>query len=657
MTESLELIKHRGPDGRGTYFSSCGRCALGHVRLSIIGLDDGQQPLSNHDQSIHAVVNGEVYGYKDIKADLEAKGYVFKTATDSEVVLCLYEEYGISFLDQLRGEYAICIWDSRRKRFFLARDRFGIKPLYYTQIKGTLFAASEIKAFLPFGWEPEWDVDSILQGGVQFDTRTAFKGVSCLNPGHYLMATPTGAMHIQQYWSVSYPNKTVKETRSLDEMIYGVRDRLVDAIEQRLVADVPVGVYLSGGIDSSCIAGIIRHLKEKSNIHTNTKAFALAFVDDDDFNEGSIAKRTAEFCNADFQVLEVTESDLLDNFEDSVWHVEQFHFNLNSVGKFMLSKMVRDQGYKVILTGEGSDEHFGGYVHFQADYLLEPDLSAPDGIQQLSDEDRKKKIDMFSNQEEFKKYTKTDFTDDDNDTHRKMLSNISLSSLWGSSFSLSSQYYIKTAVEQYGSPQPALAIAESVKGVDRAKAATEWHPLHTSLDTALQSFFPNYMLGPLGDRVEMAHSVEARTPFLDHLLCEYINGLPPSVKIKPNTEGLLIEKWILKEAVKPYVTQEIYERTKAPFFAPPTKKPNPKFVDLLSKFLTKRNIDRLGWIRYDKVSEAKTNYLETNDLRAYQDLLIIISYVILSLRFNVAPYKPNRFMNAFNRADNACTAM
>ncbi|OAD06217.1 hypothetical protein MUCCIDRAFT_106785 [Mucor lusitanicus CBS 277.49] len=645
MAKSLELIKHRGPDGEGTYFSPCGRCALGHVRLSIVGLDDGQQPLSNHDQSVHAVVNGELYGYKDIKMELEAKGYAFKTATDSEVVLYLYEEYGISFLDHLRGEYAICIWDSKRKRIFLARDRFGIKPLYYTQIKGTLFAASEIKAFLPFGWEPEWDVDSILQGGVHFDTRTAFKGVRSLNPGHYLMATPTGTVHIQEYWSASYPSKTAKETRSVDEMVQGVRDRLVDAIEQRLIADVPVGVYLSGGIDSSCIAGIVDHLKKKSNIQTKTKAFALAFIDDDDFNEGNIAKRTAAFCDANFQVLQVTEGDLLDNFESSVWHVEQFHFNLNSVGKFMLSKMVRDQGYKVVLTGEGSDEHFGGYIHFQADYLLEPDLSAPDGIELLSDEQREKKLNMFSSQQDFKKYSKTDFTDDGDDTHRKMLNNISLPPLWGSSFSLSSQYYSKMAVEQYGSPNPALAIAESMKGVDRTRAATDWHPLHTSLDTALHSFFPNYMLCPLGDRVEMAHSIEARTPFLDHLLCEYINGLPPSVKIKPNKEGPLIEKWILREAVKPYVTQEIYERTKAPFFAPPTKKPTAKFMGLLDKFLTRKNIDRLGWIRYDKVSEAMTTYLKTNDLRTYQDLLIITSYVILFIRFHVAPYQPSRFVD------------
>lgn len=622
--------------------------ALGHVRLSIIGLQDGQQPLSNQDQSIHTIVNGELYGYKDIKVELEAKGYVFKTASDSEIVLYLYEEYGLSFLDHLRGEYAICIWDSRRRRLILARDRFGIKPLYYTQIKGTLFAASEIKAFLPFGWEPEWDVDSIMQNSVHFGTRTAFKGVHRLDPGHYLVATSTGAVNVRQYWSASYPNKTAKETRSVDEMIQGVRDRLVDSIEQRLVADVPIGIYLSGGIDSSCIAGIMKHLKEKRNIHAKTKAFALAFIDDDDFNEGNIAKRTAEFCGADFQVLEVTEDDLLDNFEESVWHVEQYHVNLNSAGKFMLSKMVRDNGYKVVLSGEGSDEHFGGYVHFQADYLLEPDLSAPNGIKTLSDQERETKLKMFSSQKEFKKYSKTDFTDDQDGTHRKMLNNINVPDLFGSSFSLSPQYYSNAAVEQYGSPHPALTVAESVNGMDRAKASTDWHPLHTSLNTAVRSLFPNYLLGPLGDRAEMAHSIEARTPFLDHLLCEYVNSLPPSVKIKPNEKDALIEKWILKEAVKPYITQEVYKRTKAPFFAPTTKQPNPKFISFLEKYLTRKNIDRLGWIRYDKVAEAMTTYLKTNDLRSYQDLMAITSYVILSIRFNVAPYKPSRFINTIN---------
>ncbi|CEP13814.1 hypothetical protein [Parasitella parasitica] len=640
LRKSLEIIKHRGPDEIGTFLSSCGRCALGHVRLSIIGLVDGQQPLSSQDESIQVVVNGELYGYTQIKSELEAKGYRFKTHSDSEVALCLYEEYGISFVNHLRGEFAISIWDSRRKRFLLVRDRFGIKPLYYTQIQnGVLLAASEIKAFLPLGWKPEWDIDSLLGNGVLLDNRTAFRGVHHLKPGHYLMATANGTVQIRPYWSPTYPEKTSKEIRSLDEMIQGVRQRLVDSVKDRLLADVPVGVYLSGGIDSSCIAGIMSELKK--NDQHQLKAFALAFVDDDSFDESPIAKRTAEFCNADLQILKLTENDLLDHFEDSVWHVEQHHFNLNSVGKYLLSKMVRDQGYKVVLTGEGSDEHFAGYIHFQADYLLEPDLSSSHSLGLLSNNERENKLKMFSNSKEFQKYSKTDFNDDGNTAYRNLVNNIHLPALFGSSFSLSPDFFSKAAVQENGISSPAMTIAESLDGVSRESAAIKWHPLHTSLNAALNSLFASYNLASLGDRVEMAHSVEARTPFLDHDFCEYVNGLPPSVKIKPNSDGTLTEKWILKEAAKPYITQEVYERTKVPFFAPPTKAPNPKFIGLLSKYITKEKIGRLGWISYDMAAAAKTRYIETNDLRTFQDLLIIISYVVISIRFNVATYVPN----------------
>ncbi|KAI8637050.1 asparagine synthase [Parasitella parasitica] len=636
LKKSLEIIKHRGPDETGTFLSPCGRCALGHVRLSVIGLADGQQPLSSQDGHIHAVVNGELYGYKQIRSELEAKGYRFKTHSDSEVALCLYEEYGISFVDHLRGEFAISIWDSRRKRFFLVRDRFGIKPLYYTRTKDdALLAASEIKAFLPLGWKPEWDIDSLLGNGVLLDNRTAFKEVYHLKPGHYLTATT------HQYWSPSYPDKTIRETRNVDEMIRGVRQRLVDAVKDRLIADVPVGVYLSGGIDSSCIAGIMSDLKKNdSTTQSRIKAFSIAFVDDDNFNEGSIAKRTAEFCNTDFQVLELTENDLLEHFEDSVWHVEQHHFNLNSVGKYLLSKMVRDQGYKVVLTGEGSDEHFAGYVHFQADYLSEPDLSSPHGLGSLSKNECEERLKMFSSRKEFAKYTKTDFSYDDNAKHCKLVNNIHLPSLLASSFSLSSDFFSSATVQQNGVSDPAMTVAESLNGINRECAATKWHPLHTSLNANLNSLFASYMLGSLGDRIEMAHSVETRTPFLDHKLCEYVNGLPPSAKVKPNSDGTLTEKWILKEAVKPYVTQEVYERTKAPFIAPPAKAANPKFIDLMNKYITEEHISRLGWISYEKAAAAKTRYIETNDLRTYQDMLIIISYVVISTRFNVATYVP-----------------
>lgn len=224
---------------------------LGHTRLSIIDLEGGHQPISNESGDIQIVVNGELYDFERIRSALQAKGYKFKTDSDSEIALHLFEEYGLSFVEHLRGEFAICIYEAKRNRFIAVVDRFNIKPLYYTVVNGTLLVASEMKAFLPLGWKPEWDIDSIVHNGTFTDSRTVFKGVQRLPRSHYLVATNTGTITIRQYWDPDYPDKNVKETRSVEDMVQGVRERLTEAVKLRLRADVPVGIYLSGGIDSS----------------------------------------------------------------------------------------------------------------------------------------------------------------------------------------------------------------------------------------------------------------------------------------------------------------------------------------------------------------------------------------------------------------------
>ncbi|CEP15444.1 hypothetical protein [Parasitella parasitica] len=637
LRKSLEYINHRGPDSSGIYISPCGRSGLGHVRLSVNDLAHGQQPLSSQEGDIHVVVNGEFYDYKRIRSELQAKGYEFKTESDSEIALCLYQEYGLSFLDHLRGEFAICIWDASKCRFIVAKDRFGVKPLYFTMVKGALLVASEIKAFLPMDWTPEWDVDSLLNNGVMFDFRTAFKGVNKLPPAHYMVATSTGNIQIRPYWCQKYAKKAVKETRSVDSMIQGVRERLVEAVKQRLVADVPVGIYLGDDIDSACIAGIVSQVKREDQSSEKIKAFSLSFVGDDDSNESSVAERTAEFCNVDFEALKVTEDDLLNNFEESIWHVEQPHFNLEGVAKFMLSKMVQDQGFKIVLSSEGADEHFAGYTHYQPDYLREPDYTSPNGFGTLSDQERVKKLEILGAQQASRKKTQEQGYAGNKNVVHKMVNNTSGPTLLESSYTLTSTFFSKAAIAKYGSPNPALAIAEALNGISRNNAASKWHPIHTAMSVQCTTFLPNWVLSSLGDRAEMAHSIEARPPFLDHNLCDYVNGLPPSVKIKADHDGNLVDKWILKEAAKPYVIEEAYNSTKgACSMVPPPKSPNSTFLALLDKHITKEKIERLGWIDYEVVKTAKDSYCENNDLRTYQDLLIVMSYVVISERFNVA---------------------
>ncbi|KAG0177294.1 hypothetical protein DFQ28_006124, partial [Apophysomyces sp. BC1034] len=633
LDESLTLIKHRGPDARGTYISPDRRCGLGHVRLSIIDLEGGQQPIKNETETIHAVVNGELYDYERITKELKANGHTFETKCDSEAAVHLYEEQGLSFVDQLRGEFAICIWDSRRKKLIAARDRFGIKPIYYTIVNGTLLIASEIKAFLPLGWKAEWDISSILQSGVLSDNRTVFKGVYKLPAAHYLTATLTGTVEVRQYWDAEYPDKTIPETRSVEEMVQGVREHLVDAVRHRLRADVPLAVYLSGGIDSSAILGIATHLLQEKDPNAKVHAFSISFKDGGRYDEGPIAERTAVFCGAVFHKLEVTEQVLVSAFDESVWHVEMPHYNMNAAGKFLLSELVRDSGYKVVLTGEGSDEHFGGYSQFHYDYCLEPDLASPVSLK-FNEAVRLQKLKEYQGKGLNPIFATLEAHKPADPAATAMINGCNTHINVGLLFALSERLYRQDLFNIYGRPDPCFTFVDALNGIARQKAKTKWHPLHTSMYAENHTYLSNYICNALGDRTEMAHSVEARTPFLDHVLCEYVNSLPPSVKIRSTNEGKLDEKWILKEATKPFITDEIYNRTKQIYFAPPLNGKDAPMISLMEEKLTKENVERLGFISWESLDECRREFLATGSPSLCKDLIIIASYVVLSQKFD-----------------------
>ncbi|KAJ6573578.1 nucleophile aminohydrolase [Mycena vulgaris] len=248
LEASLEIIKHRG---------------LGHVRLSIIDLATGQQPMSDENGLIHCVVTGEIYDHERIRADMEKEGFSFKSKSDSELVVQLMSRYkrdGINLLFSLRGEFAFVLYDVKRRLLFAARDRFGIKPLHYTISNGRILFASEMKAFMGLGWSAEWDIDSIVHSGDLGDEHTVFKGVFKLAAGHLALCGPSGDIRTERYWDLSYPLATALPTETIDSMVSNVRRLLIDSVRLRLRSDVPLAVYLSGGIDSSCVAGIATHI-------------------------------------------------------------------------------------------------------------------------------------------------------------------------------------------------------------------------------------------------------------------------------------------------------------------------------------------------------------------------------------------------------------
>src|SRR5262245_1119063 len=363
LRRATRALHHRGPDGARQWIASDGRVGLGHARLSIIDLTTGDQPIANEDERIHVVVNGEFYDHDRYLKELEQRGHRLRTRSDSEILVHLYEELGTHCLRELRGEFAFALWDAHNGLLFAARDRFGIKPLFYAQLGDTLYVASEIKALLAAGVPPRWDRESVFQDlhMIADGDRTLFEGVHQVPPGHYLLATPQRTQ-VVPYWDLSYPDADHPAVlRPEEEQIERMRDALLESIRLRLRADVPVGVYLSGGLDSCSLLGVA------ASFHQGPlEAFTIAF-EEGPFDEGPIAQEMAAHVGAHFHRFRMPEDLLADHLADAIWQCETITFNANCVAKYLLSEKVRDFGFKVVLTGEGSDELMGGYPFFRQD--------------------------------------------------------------------------------------------------------------------------------------------------------------------------------------------------------------------------------------------------------------------------------------------------
>jgi asparagine synthase (glutamine-hydrolysing) len=361
---ALKRLEHRGPDGSGIWTSRDGRRTLGHTRLSIIGLVNGSQPLTSPDGAVHMVVNGEFYGYREIRERLRADGYRFSTDSDSEIAMHLYQERGMQAATLLRGEFAIVIADERQRAMIAIRDRFGVKPLYYAVVNGEVFFASEIKALLALGVPAAWDLEGATGGIGRSHEKTDFAGISTVPPGCYAIAKD-GDVRIYPYWDWEIPTaeQMQKDTRSEAEIVEEFRQVLVDAVRERLVADVEVASYLSGGIDSCAVLGLAQQ-----EMNRPIRAFTLTF-ENPLYDEARIAEAQAKHVGASYHPIPITGQEIADSFADAIWHAETQMFNGHGVAKYLLSRAVRAAGIKVVFTGEGSDEMLGGYPYFRVDAL------------------------------------------------------------------------------------------------------------------------------------------------------------------------------------------------------------------------------------------------------------------------------------------------
>ena len=365
LRRMLGALRHRGPDAFGTYRDAI--AGLAHARLSIIDLSTGQQPLSNEDGSLWIVFNGEIFNYLELRDELVAHGHRFRTASDTEVLVHAWEQWGEDALSRLNGQWAFALWDSRGKRLVLSRDRLGVRPIYLTRTGGRLVFASEIKGlFADPGVSRALDpvgLDQVFTFWTTVAPRTPFQGIEELPPGHTLvvdLAAGAPRETLRSYWTPSFPPRGAEPAISIEDAAEGLRDRLERAVTLRLLrADVPVGCYLSGGIDSSVIAALCRRAKSGA-----FRTFSLRFADEE-FDETPYQRLMAERLDAEHAEVVCTRADIARVFPDVIEHTERPILRSAPAPMYLLSRLVRDADFKVVLTGEGSDEMLAGYDIFR----------------------------------------------------------------------------------------------------------------------------------------------------------------------------------------------------------------------------------------------------------------------------------------------------
>jgi asparagine synthase (glutamine-hydrolysing) len=540
---SLLALSHRGPDGTGTWFSDDAAAALGHARLSIVDLDTGTQPLFNEDKSIVAVVNGELYDDARLRAELEGKGHRFMSQSDSEILIHLYEEYGTDCLKHLRGEFAFVLYDLKRETFFAGRDRFGIKPLHYhLGPGGSLSLASEAKALLAYGIEARWDQYAFLQAATmqyQPQGRTMFEGISQLKPGHYLVAKQ-GQVQIQRYWDIDFPLEG--EEHNAEDLVEQCKEKFEYAVKLRMRSDVPICCHLSGGLDSSAVLGTVSKYSDKP-----VDCFTVSF-EADVYDELEIAKETAKFLGANLHVVPVSGDAIVDNMADAVYMSEGLAINGHLSAKYMLSKAIHTEGFKVVLGGEGADEALAGYSHLRTDLFKEQDYSQ----EQLDA--------LFKN--------------------NPVTAGVHIA--YGDALPMGAVQkelgYIPAFLEAKSAMGARFKsvlsgdievdyFSEIMKDTDVSGQLTGRSKVDQSSYLWTKYTLANYILKTLGDGTEMAHSVEGRVPFLDHHFFEFAASIPLNMKIRDE-----MEKHILREATRDVLTPTVYKRQKQAFMAPPVSR-------------------------------------------------------------------------------------
>lgn len=546
----MATLSHRGPDGSGYYRDR--RVALGHTRLAIIDAAGGAQPMANEDNRVWVTFNGEIFNYVELRNELAGRGHVFRTRSDTEVIVHAWEEWGLDCFARFNGQWALAIWDRRTAQLVLSRDPFGILPLYYTQLDDRLLFASEVAAlFADPGVDRAFDPDGIAETFTFWSARaptTVFRGISQVRPGTSLVVR-SGSVTEYAHWSDQFPSEPDDVRGSVEESAGVLREALVEATRLRFTrSEVPVASYLSGGIDSAVTAGIIRR-----HSGADLQTYSLRFADAE-YDEGGFQRLVSAQLGTEHHDITVTGGDIASAFPEAVRHAQAPILRSGPVPMLLLSRFVRERGHRVVVTGEGADEMLAGYDIFREAAVRRFWARDPDSpvrsevVAQLYPwmKHSPNKAPAFARGF----FGRNLDPDDPFSSHRPR---------WDAS----------SALRGMLSRDVADAItADPVGGLfsQMPTAARAWHPLSRAQWIELTTLLPGYVLASQGDRMLMANSVEGRFPFLDPDVARVAASIPPRHKLMG-----LDEKHVLKRAFRDLVPREVLSRPKQPYRAPDSR--------------------------------------------------------------------------------------
>ncbi len=612
----IGALAHRGPDDSGVFVDA--NVGLAHARLCIIDLAGGHQPMSIENGSLWITFNGEIFNYIELRDELQKQGHRFTTRSDTEVILRLYLEKGEECVHYFNGQWAFAIWDVHQRKLFLSRDRYGVRPLFYTVSGNDFIFASEIKAILACpGVKREIDLqglDQIFTFWVTSPRQTVFKDIVQLPPGHSL-TLKEGRVSVRQYWKPEYVSKEELTRDSPGQKAEELLALMEDAARIRLRSDVPVGAYLSGGIDSTFATALITRFAQD-----RLRTFSVAF-EDSVFDESFYQNEASAFLHTQHSEIHCCAEDIGAIFPDVIWHTEQPILRTAPAPLYLLSRLVRESGFKVVLTGEGADEILGGY-----DIFKEAKIRRFWG-RDIDSERRPLLLRRL--------YPYMDDIQQQPEAYLRRFFRVRQEDLVDPLFSHLPRWELTSRLKMFFSDdvKQELRTSDSLAELrqELPRSYSRWPDFSQAQYLEAMYLLPGYILSSQGDRMAMAHSVEGRYPFLDHRVSEFAAKLHPSLKMR-----VLNEKFLLKEAARGKVPASILRRPKQPYRAPDgesffTGRP-PDYVDEL---LSPEVLKKTGIFHPNSVSKLVTKFKSdrTTSTKDNMALVGILSTQLMAHKF------------------------